>query len=195
MDQILKIEELFGLKRAAIVEQTTSNALGSLKSTLDRLLYGDLSGASPGNALSGAYGNYQADLAKANLGDAAAAGRLNSSSADYMSAAASYYGTASAAYQGLRKQTIIDVASAYRYNGGSFGDIPGGYDVIMGGGGFTGLPGMGAGSLNIGLGTVSTQLGELVATITSSNANDEELKQLMKDLLDKMTRLVLGNAG
>ena len=195
MDQILKIEELFGLKRAAIIEQTTSNALGSLKSTLDRLLYGDLSGASPGDALSGAYGTYQADLAKANLGDAAAAGRLNSSSADYMSAAASYYGTASAAYQGLRKQTIIDVASAYRYNGGSFGDIPGGYDVIMGGGGFTGLPGMGAGSLNIGLGTVSTQLGELVATITSSNANDEELKQLMKDLLDKMTRLVLGNAG
>ncbi len=195
LDQINEIEKLYGLRRAAIVEQTTTNALGSLKSTLDRLLYGDLSGSSPSDALAGAYGTYQADLAKANLGDAEAATRLNSSSADYMQAAAGYYGTASAAYQGLRKQTIIDVASAYRYNGGSFGDIPGGYDVIMGGGGFTGLPGMGAGSLNIGLGTVSTQLGELVATITSSNANDEELKQLMKDLLDKMTRLVLGNAG
>jgi len=195
MDQILKIEELFGLKRAAIIEQTTSNALGSLKNTLDRLLYGDLSGASPGDALSGAYGSYQADLAKANLGDAAAAGRLNSSSGDYMSAAASYYGTSSAAYQTLRRQTIIDVAGAYRYNGGSFGDIPGAYDVIMGGGGFTGLPGMGAGSLNIGLATVSQQFGDLsakfVQVLDSSATRDEKIDEL----LDLMRRLVMGNAG
>lgn len=132
MDQIVKIEELAGLKRAAIVEQTTTSALSSLKSTIDRLLYGDLSGAAPGDVLSGTKATYTADLAKAFTGDAAAAGRLNSSSADYMQAAASYYGTSSTAYQALRRQTIIDVASAYRYQGGQFGDIPAGYDVITG---------------------------------------------------------------
>jgi tape measure domain-containing protein len=195
LDQINEIEKLYGLKRAAIVEQTTSNALGGLKSTIDRLLYGDLSGASPGDVLSGTKGTYMADLAQAFTGDAAAAGRLNSSSADYMQAAASYYGTSSAAYQALRKQTIIDVSSAYRYNGGQFSDIPGGYDVIMGGGGFTGLPGMGAANLNIGLATVSQQfvgLSEQFSQVLDSNATRD---QKIDELLDLLRRYVVGLAA
>lgn len=195
LDQINKIEELYGLRRAAIVEQTTANALGGLKSTIDRLLYGDLSGASPGDVLSGTKGTYMADLAQAFTGDAAAAGRLNSSSADYMQAAAGYYGTSSAAYQALRRQTIIDVSSAYRYNGGQFSNIPGGYDVIMGGGGFTGLPGMGAANLNIGLSTVSQQfvgLSEQFSQVLDSNATRD---QKIDELLDLLRRYVVGLAA
>lgn len=132
LDQINKIEELYGLRRAQIVEQTASAALDSVKGVLDRLLYGDLSGASPVDALAGTKATYMADLAKAFTGDAAAAGRLNTSAADYMNAAQAVYGTSTTAYQQLRRQTIIDVASAYRYVGGQFGDIPAAYDVIMG---------------------------------------------------------------
>lgn len=132
LDQINEIERLYGLKRAQIVEQTASAALDTLKSTLDRLLYGDLSGAAPTDVLAGTKATYMADLAKAFTGDAEAAARLNTSAADYMQAAQAVYGTSTTAYQQLRRQTIIDVASAYRYNGGQFGDIPAAYDVIMG---------------------------------------------------------------
>lgn len=132
LDQINQIEELYGLKRAQIVEQAATAALDSMKSTLDRLLYGDLSGASPTDVLAGTKATYMADLAKAFTGDAEAAARLNTSAADYMNAAQQVYGTSTTAYQQLRRQTIIDVASAYRYNGGQFGNIPAAYDVIMG---------------------------------------------------------------
>lgn len=132
LDQINQIEQLYGLRRAQIVEQAATAALDSLKGALDRLLYGDLSGAAPVDVLAGTKATYMADLAKAFTGDAEAAGRLNSSAADYMQAAQAVYGTSTTAYQQLRRQTIIDVASAYRYNGGQFGDIPAAYDVIMG---------------------------------------------------------------
>ena len=185
MDQIVKIEELAGLKRAAIIEQTTASALNSLKSSLDRLLYGDLSGAAPGDVLSGTKATYMADLAKAFTGDAAAAGRLNSSTADYMQAAAGFYGTSSTAYQALRRQTIIDVASAYRYNGGQFGDIPAAYDVIMG----NSLSGLPAASTATALATVSQQMIEVTSALTNSAQSDAELAQLFRDSIALWQRI------
>ncbi len=193
LDQINEIEKLYGLKRAQIVEQAATAALDSLKSALDRMLYGDLSGAAPVDVLAGTKATYMADLAKAFTGDAEAAARLNTSAADYMQAAQAVYGTSTTAYQQLRRQTIIDVASAYRYNGGQFGNIPAAYDVIMG----NSLGGLAPAAMNNNSPALSATNGWLGSAWSNStnawlaaNANNPALSELAAGIAERINAAI-----
>ncbi|MGE0574058.1 MAG: tape measure protein [Geminicoccaceae bacterium] len=118
-----KIEEKYLQDRKALLEQFTSQSLGSLQDVIRRLAYGDLSGANPADVLSGTRGTYLATLAKANAGDSAAIAALGGATAEYAQAAMSYYGTSTMAYQTLRQELIGNGTAVYAANGGNIADL------------------------------------------------------------------------
>lgn len=72
-DQILKIEELYGAKRAEVVEQS----LAGLQSLIKRMSMGDLAGLSPINQEATTESMYRETLAKAQSGDGASIAKLD----------------------------------------------------------------------------------------------------------------------
>ena len=120
LDQVNAIEELYGRKRAAIVQSQAA----SLLDTIQRLTYGDLSGASAVDTLGGTRGTYLATLAQARGGDLTALGRLGADASTYVTTARSFYGTNAdyAAIAGQVKDALIEQASAVQVDSGSAND-------------------------------------------------------------------------
>lgn len=119
LDQIVKIEELYALKRAQIVEDGAKASLTGLADVIKRLTYGDLSGASSADTLAGLQGTYNATLAKANLGDQTAIAGLGGAAADLAQFAGGYYGTATPTYQSLVGGLRGSLANVYTAQGGT----------------------------------------------------------------------------
>lgn len=114
-DQILRIEEYYGLQRAKVVEEAgkaaTDAAVRSVESLQDiikRLQYGDLSTASPELTLSGTGASYAAALAQARAGDATAAANLPGLVESYVAAGKDYYGS-SGGFQAINQQIQRDI--------------------------------------------------------------------------------------
>lgn len=119
LDQILKIEELYALRRAVIVENGAKASLDGLESVIKRLTYGDLSGAAPGATLSGLQGTYNAMLAKANAGDQTAIAGLGGAASDLAQFAGTYYGTSTPQYQNLVGGLRGNLSNVYAAQGGT----------------------------------------------------------------------------
>ena len=110
------IETLYGLKRQQIVEQQAAD----LTSFYKRLQYGDLSGATAAATLSGAAATYQATLAQAGGGNAAASARLAGDAESYINAATAAYGH-SAKFGDIRSQVLSDIAYTQSVGAGGTG--------------------------------------------------------------------------
>lgn len=119
LDHINEIERLYGLKRAAIVEQGASQALSGLVDVIKRLTYGDLSGASPAATLSGLTGSFNAMLAQANAGDQTAIAGIGAAGAELAEFGKSYYGSATPAFQNLVSGIRGNLAGVYTAQGGT----------------------------------------------------------------------------
>lgn len=126
-DQILKIEELYAKKRAAILDQTGTMTVQAMKSAAESLLgivqdltYGGLSGASPVDTLGGTRGTFLATMAQAQAGSATAINRLGSDASAYVQAARAYYGTTAdyAAIVDQVRQALTEEASSLQTGGG-----------------------------------------------------------------------------
>ena len=118
MDQIAKIEALYGEKRKQIADdvaqaqiaaaEATRRSVEGLEDIARRLRYGDLSTASPDRSLSGTEGAYKAALAQSRAGDANATANLPGFVAAYAESARSYYGSAGG-FQAINDRLQADV--------------------------------------------------------------------------------------
>lgn len=172
LDQINEIERLYGLRRAQIVQQGAQVSLDGVAEVIKRLTYGDLSGASPGDTLSGLGGTYSALLAKASAGDASAIASLGGAAADYAQFAGSFYGTSTMAYQTLRSGITGGLTNVYAAQGGNIADL---------------APALAANAN--GMATVSAQFVELGTQISTVLENGEAREEKVDELLDLMRRI------
>ena len=167
LDQINEIEKLYGLKRAQIVEASAQQSLAGLVDVIKRLTYGDLSGATPENMISGTRGTYNALLAKARAGDQSAIAGLGSAAADYAGAAKDYYAI-SPQYNAITAGLVSDLASVTANNGGS--------ELLA--------------ALPNSLGILGQVLADLALQIKSANEDNAELKAKMDEVAALFQRAV-----
>lgn len=121
-DQKVAIEELAALKRKQIADdlakqqeasakaaaEAAANSVRGLQDLLHQLQYGDLSTASPLDAMSGTRATYMAALAQSRAGDASASANLQSYAEAYVKSAMSYYGSAGG-FQAINQQVQSDI--------------------------------------------------------------------------------------
>lgn len=105
LDQINKIEELYGLKRAEIVKQSAEDTLTGLEDVLKELT---MSGMSPADQVSNYGDTYRALLARADT-DTTARGQLGAAAKDYIAAMQSAYGSGERTEM-ARRGVIADLA-------------------------------------------------------------------------------------
>lgn len=103
---INELERAYGLERERIVSQQLDGLLALQK----RLLFGDLSGATPADAVTGAGASYDATLAQARAGSGEALARLSGVGADFVSASQAAYGH-TAQFASTRDRVLADIGA------------------------------------------------------------------------------------
>ncbi len=169
LDQINKIEELYGLQRAQILKDSTDQLLDAQKqaaqqqiATLQDLIRsltpgGALANVDPRTQLAGLEATYNATRAQAFAGDAAARDRFASDASAYAQFAKSFYG-GSTAYNSIRNQIIGDASNLQLAIGG--------------------MPGMTTAAANANA-MVTGQIQQLMAVV---DAQAKQITQLMAEL-------------
>ncbi|TXL72561.1 hypothetical protein FHP25_25020 [Vineibacter terrae] len=108
-----QIEAYYAARRVRIVEDSNAamaQSMQGLRDVYNNILYGSLSGVSPGAAASGSQATYMATLAQARGGDRTALQRLGSDASAYITALAGAYGHGERFGAG-REQVLADLAS------------------------------------------------------------------------------------
>lgn len=145
------LEKAYGLEREKIVSQQFADLLTLQK----RLLYGDLSGATPADVVTGTSGTYAATLAQARAGSGVALARLAGEGADYVTAGQQAYGH-DTRFASIRDNVLSDINS------------------FIGGGGVTGSGTFGndngAGAAFTALTTMFQQQSAQIAALMEQNA-------------------------
>lgn len=164
----LKITEFYLKAEKELKESYYQSTFGGLQSLVKSLTYGDLSGASPTDRLAGTRGAWDAAYAQAMAGDQGAIARLAGLGGEYARELSTYYGTSTSQFQtaiaGIRDQA----------NG------------VIGANGGAGL----MDATNAGIATMSGQLADIGFKLDEANTISEEDRAMMRELLDKLTRLL-----
>lgn len=135
LDQINKIEELYGLQRQQIVEggaaataeslkRMTEQSVATIQAAIERLTLGDLANLSPTAAYAGQRASYTAMLAQARAGDANALAGIAGAGTNLAEIGRTYFASGPE-YEALRQQIVAEL-------GGLVGASPSGGTVGMG---------------------------------------------------------------
>jgi len=167
LDQINRIEELYALQRAQIVEDSAERSLSSLQDLVRSLQPGGaLANVDPRGQLAGLESTYRATYAQASAGDPTALARFASDATAYAQFGQSFY-AGSTDYNRIRDGIVRDTQG------------------LMGGG----MPN----AANQGAAAMTANVQQLVTTMQQSHTSDAELKGLVTRMIGLLERFVANN--